>query len=347
VRNTIRKVTITDIAQVAGVSKSTVSLVLQGSDLIRPETAARVRDAAGALGYVYNRGAAALRRNSSDVVGVVINDLLNPFFAELLVGMERKLAAAGYVSLMAHTGERLDVQDEVLASLREHRAAGLILCPAFYTPLSLRQTIQGWGIPLLVVIRPLGEGSYDFVGSDNETGTYLATEHLIKQGHRKIAFLGRCAGGPVYDKRRAGYERALAAFDFAAAPEWVIDVPPTRAGGFEGTMRALALTDRPTAAVCYNDVVAFGALGALGEKGLAAGRDFAVIGFDGVAATEHSNPPLSTMNVSPARLGESAAETLLLRLAEPKAPPLTHIAVPRLVIRQSSLPALRSVHEPR
>jgi LacI family transcriptional regulator len=99
--------------------------------------------------------------------------------------------------------------------------------------------------------------------------------------------------------------------------------------------------------VCYNDVVAFGALGALGEKGLAAGRDFAVIGFDGVAATEHSNPPLSTMNVSPARLGESAAETLLLRLAEPKAPPLTHIAVPRLVIRQSSLPALRSVHEPR
>ena len=120
-KNSIRRVTITDIAQVAGVSKSTVSLVLQGSDLIRPETAARVRDAAAALGYVYNRGAAALRRNSSNVVGVVINDLLNPFFAELLVGMERKLAAAGYVSLMTHTGERLDVQDKVLASLREHR----------------------------------------------------------------------------------------------------------------------------------------------------------------------------------------------------------------------------------
>ena len=335
-KNSIRRVTITDIAGVAGVSKSTVSLVLQGSTLIRPETATRVRDAAAALGYVYNRGAAALRRNSSNVVGVVINDLLNPFFAELLVGMERTLATAGYVSLMAHTGERLDVQDKVLASLREQRAAGLILCPAFHTPLLLRQTLQSWGIPLLIVIRPLGEGGYDFVGSDNETGAYLATEHLIKQGHRRIAFLGRSAGGPVYDRRRAGYERALAAFDLTGAPDCIIDVPPTRAGGFEGTVRALALADRPTAAVCYNDVEAFGALGALGEKGLAAGRDFGIVGFDGVAATEHFNPPLSTMNVSPARLGEIAAETLLLRLADPKAPPQTHITVPRLVVRQSS-----------
>ena len=335
-RNTIRQTTITDIAHAAGVSKSTVSLVLQGSALIRPETALRVRDAAGALGYVYNRGAAALRRKSSNVIGVVINDLLNPFFAELLVGMERNLAGAGFVSLMAHTGERLDVQDRVLASLREHQAAGLILCPAFFTPVSLRQTIQGWGIPFLVVIRPLGEGGYDYVGSDNATGTYSATEHLLMQGHRQIAFVGRAAGGPVYEQRRGGYERALAAFGLAAAPEWVIDVPPTRAGGFEGTLRALALRNRPTAAVCYNDVVAFGALGALGEKGLAAGRDFAVIGFDGVAATQHSNPPLSTMDVAPSSLGEIAAETLISRLGDTAAPPRIHLAVPRLVVRQSS-----------
>ena len=329
-------VTITDIARVAGVSKSTVSLVLQGSPRIKPETAARVREAATGLGYVYNRSAADLRRKSSNIIGVVINDLLNPFFAELLVGMERKLVEAGYICLMAHTGERLDVQDKVLASMREYHAAGLILCPAFDTLPSLLRTVQERGIPLLVVIRSLGPGDYDFVGSDNEAGTYLATEHLIKQGHRRIALLGRKGGGAVYEQRRAGYGRALAAYGMGGSPDWVINIPPTRAGGREGMLQVLALANRPTAAVCYNDVVAFGALAALGEKGFAAGSDFAVIGFDGVAATEHSNPPLSTMDVAPGRLGEIAAEVLLARLADPAAPPHRCIATPRLVVRQST-----------
>src|SRR5262245_1823085 len=123
-------VTINDVAHAAGVSKSTVSLVLQNSALIKQETAERVRNAAEKLGYVYNRQAADLRRKSSNIIGVVINDLGNPFFAELLVGMERKLADAGYICLMAHTEERLDIQERVLASMREHHAAGLILCPA-------------------------------------------------------------------------------------------------------------------------------------------------------------------------------------------------------------------------
>lgn len=331
-----RSVTITDIARAAGVSKSTVSLVLQGSPLIKPETTARVKEAAAALGYVYNRRAADLRRKSSNMIGMVINDLTNPFFAELLVGMERKLVEAGYISLMAHTDERLDVQDKVLASMREYHAAGLILCPAFDTPPSLLNTIQAWGIPLLVVVRPLGEGHYDFVGSDNEAGTFTATEHLAKQGHRRIALLGRMGGGAVYEQRRAGYERAMRTYGLAIAPEWVIDVPPTRSGGREGILQVLTLSPPPTAAVCYNDVVAFGASSALGERGLTVGRDFAVIGFDGVAATAHSNPPLSTVDVEPSHLGEIAAEILLKRLRDPEGAPIKHLATPQLVVRQSS-----------
>jgi LacI family transcriptional regulator len=182
----------------------------------------------------------------------------------------------------------------------------------------------------------LGPGDYDFVGSDHEAGTYLATEHLIKQGHRRITFLGRKGGGVVYEQRRAGYVRALATYGMVGSPAWVIDVPPTRAGGRDGMLQVLALADRPTAVVCYNDIVAFGALAALGEKGLAAGRDLAVIGFDGVAATEHSNPPLSTMDVAPGRLGEIAAEVLLARLADPTAPANVRVATPRLVVRQST-----------
>jgi LacI family transcriptional regulator len=331
-----RSTTITDIARAAAVSKSTVSLVLQGSPLIKAETSARVRQAADALGYVYHRGAAALRRQSSKIIGMVINDLTNPFFAELLVGMEHKLMEAGYVSLMAHTGESLPTQERVLASMREYHAAGLIVCPAFHTAPGVLESIRASGIPLLVVVRPIGAGVYDFAGSDNETGTFMATEHLILRGHRRIAFMGRVGGGPIYELRRSGFQRAMAQHGLAIAGDWIIDIPPTRTGGREGIRQVLARPDHPTAAVCYNDVVAFGAMGALGEQGMVAGRDFAIIGFDGVADAAHSNPPLSTISVDPGRLGEVAAELLLQRLREPSTPALRYLAAPRLVVRQSS-----------
>jgi LacI family transcriptional regulator len=329
-------VTITDLAREAGVSKSTVSLVLQGSPLIRPETAARVREAAERLGYVYNRRAAELRRKSSNIIGVVINDLANPFFSELLVGMERRLVEAGYVCLMAHTDERLDIQEKVLASMREHHAAGLIICPAFGTPDSVYEAVARWGMPLLVLIRPLRKNKFDFAGSDNEAGTALATEHLISQGHKRIAFLGRVGAGPVYEQRLAGYTRAMKKHKLPIDPAWIINVAPTRAGGREGIGQVLALPDPPKAAVCYNDIVAFGALSGLGERGLLAGRDFSLIGFDGVAGTEHSNPPLSTIDVGAGRLGEVAADILLKRIRSPGGAPVRYLAAPTLVVRQSS-----------
>jgi LacI family transcriptional regulator len=333
-----RSVTITDVASEAKVSKSTVSLVLQGSPLIAPETAERVRQAAEALGYVYNRRAADLRRKSTNVIGVVINDLLNPFFAELLVGMERRLVDAGYISLMAHTDERLDVQEKVLTSMREYNAAGLILCPAFDTPPALLQAIRASGTPLVITVRPVGTGEYDFVGADHERGMLAVTRHLIELGHRRIAFLGRIGGGPVYEQRRTGYRRAMQEHDLPVAPEWIVNIALTREGGRDGLRRVLAMEPRPTAAICYNDVVAFGAMSEAGEQGLVVGRDLSLTGFDGVIASAHTNPPLTTADVRPAELGAAAADVLLQRLAHPDAPPIQSLAEPRLVVRQSSGP---------
>jgi LacI family transcriptional regulator len=238
---------------------------------------------------------------------------------------------------MAHTDERLDLQEKVLASMREHHAAGIILCPVFDTPVSVQETVEDWGIPLLVVIRPLSNRRFDFAGADNETGTCLATEHLIAQGHKRIAFLGRAGAGLVYERRLAGYNRAMKKHKLRVDPAWLINVAPTRAGGRDGIRQVLGLRNPPGAAVCYNDIVAFGALRGLGERGLMAGRDFSLIGFDGVAATEHSNPPLSTMDVEPGALGQTAADVLLRRIREPGSAPVRHLAVPRLVVRQSSV----------
>ena len=329
-----RPKTIIDVAAEANVSKSTVSLVLQGSELIPDKTAERVRDAARKLGYVYNRRAAELRRKSSNTIGVVINDLMNPFFAEVLVGLERKLVDAGYVVLMAHTSESLERQEKVLLTMREHHAAGIAFCPALGTPQSLIKTVKAWGIPLVVMVRTLGSGSYDYAGSDNAQGVQIATEHLIAAGHRRIAFLGG-RSGPVLDQRLQGYKAALAKAGISFDENLVFASNPTRAGGY-ATMKALLDLRPPVkAAVCYNDVAAFGAMSALGERGLHAGTDFALMGFDNVVDAAHSNPPLSTVDIRPGELGEHAASILLARIEDPGQPKRQYLAVPNLVLRQS------------
>jgi LacI family transcriptional regulator len=331
----LRPATILDIAAEAKLSKSTVSLVLQGSALIRPETAERVREAARKLGYIYNRRAAELRRQASNTVGVVINDLMNPFFAEVLVGLERKLDDAGYTVLMAHTSESLDRQAKVLQAMREQGAAGIALCPVLGTPASLVRTVKTWGIPLVVMVRTLGRGSYDFAGADNSRGVQMATEHLIRTGHRRIAFIGGRTG-PVLDQRLNGYRQALAEAGLPFDESLVFAANPTRKEGFERMGDVLDRMPRVAAAVCYNDLVAFGALAALGARGLRAGRDFALMGFDNVLDAEHSNPPLSTVNVRPSEIGEQAAAVMLERILDPKRSARQFVAQPSLVLRDSA-----------
>jgi LacI family transcriptional regulator len=330
-----RPVTILDVADAAGVSKSTVSLVLQGSPLIREETAAKVRKVAKSIGYVYNKRAADFRRQSSNVVGVVINDLMNPFFAEVLIGIERKLVEAGFITLMAHTNESVEMQTKVLQSMREQHAVGIIVCPAFGTPVSMVKQVQAWGMPLLVMVRSLGKGDYDYAGSDNELGTFMATAHLLAAGHRRIGFIGG-QGGPVFDERMRGYRSAMKKHRLKEDPALICAALPTRQGGYTALQRLLEASPRATAAVCYNDIAAFGALAALGERGITAGRDFAIIGFDGVLDTAHSNPPLSTIDIHPGTLGESAAALMLERLKNPNGARKRHISTPELLLRKSA-----------
>lgn len=333
--NGTRATTILDVAAAANVSKSTVSLVLQGSGLIPAETSDRVREAAAKLGYVYNRRAAELRRQSSNAIGVVINDLRNPFFAEVLVGLERKLVDAGYIVFMAHTNEDLDRQQKLLTAMREQGIAGIAMCPALGTSASLPKTVKSWGIPLVVMIRTLGAGSYDFSGADNSLGVQQATDHLIKAGHKRIAFLGGITG-PVLQQRLDGYKASLAKNRVNFDPELVMTSPPTREGGHNAMVTLLKSRKGVNAAVCYNDLTAFGALSALGDSGLRAGTDFALMGFDNVLDTAHSNPPLSTVDVKPEVMGEKAAALLLARIKEPDLKLQKYLQVPTLVLRQSA-----------
>lgn len=335
-------VTIVDIARAAGVSKSTVSLVLKGSPLVKGETRERVTRAMEELGYVYNRGAASLRQARSSIVGMVINDLANPFFAELAIGIERALQSSGHIPFIANTAESVVRQAEVVRSMREHGAAGIVLCPALDTDAQEVESLGGSGLPLILAIRRVAGARVASVTSDNVAGALRATRHLIGLGHRRIAYLGGVERMVVRQDRVAGFRQAMEAANLPVPPELLVESMPTKEGGVEAMSRLLAQARPPTAVVCFNDVVAIGAMMALARHGLQAGRDMALVGFDDTAEARHAVVPLTTVSVDAVGLGERAAQMLLRQIAAGERRIETFTGEARLVVRESCGAALQA-----
>ena len=329
------KATIVDIANAAGVSKSTVSLVLTGRGAVKAETRERIQQAMSALGYVYNRSAANLRNSHSKVVGLVINDLSNPFFAEFAIGVETVLQMAGHVAFVANTSESIVRQEQVMRMMREHGASGIIVCPALNTDAEdLRRSVGG-DTALLIAIRRLPGLAANTVMPDNVAGAARITRHLVNLGHRRIAFIGGMNAMVVRQDRFKGFSDALGNAGCRVDSRLNLESMPTRDGGFAAMSAALALPQRPTAVVCYNDVVAIGAMRAAAKRGLNTGREIAIVGFDDTSEARHVSPALTTMAVDPLGLGERAAAMLFESMANRDAAPKTYIGPTELVIRES------------
>ncbi|GAB2627792.1 LacI family DNA-binding transcriptional regulator [Novilysobacter erysipheiresistens] len=334
-----RRVTLTDIAKACELSRATVSLVLRGSPLVHADTRARVEAELKRQGYVYHRGAANLRRNVSSAVALVINDLSNPFFAEFASGVDEALAEAGYVTLLGSTGESVERQQAVLASLLEHDPAGIILSPAEGSDAARLHALVGPRTPVLVFNRELDAG-WDFLELDNHHGARLATEHLLGLGHRRIAFYGGHRDSSSCRQRRAGYREALAQAGITPEPQWLVESAPTRLEAARQVGALFVRDPAPTAAVCYNDAVALGLVAGLTARGRRAGHDFAVVGFDDIPEAAVSAPPLTTIAADPRARGRQAAALVLQRLQHPDAAPARTVAPARLMVRDSSGHAL-------
>ena len=330
------RITVIDVARAAGVSKSTVSLVLQGSQLVNEATRVRVNTAIRDLGYVYNRGAASLRQAKSRIVGIVVNDLTNSFFAELAVGVDQVVQSAGYVQFLANTGENVDRQREVIASMMEHGISGLVISPARGTTAQDFRPLVTAGIPVVVVVRNIAGAKVSSLMADNHGGAYQAVEHLAGLGHRRIAFLGGFPDTAVFTERMQGYRVALEKSGLSATEDLVIGSAPSRAGGVDAVSRALGLPDRPTAAVCFNDAVAFGACDGLRARKLEPGVDFAVVGFDDVIEARTAVPALTTVSVDPQGMGGRAAQLLLKQINSERTEAETVVTSVRLAVRESS-----------
>lgn len=338
--DTPRRITLNDIAHACGVSRATVSLVLRSSPLVHADTRERVEAEMRRQGYVYNRAAANLRQRVSTAVALVVNDLANPFFAEFAAGVDEALGAKGYVTLLGSSGESAQRQRQVLGSLMEHNPAGVILSPAEGSAFADLETVIGRHTPLLVFNREVaGSASkgflYDFIGLDNRAGARAATELLLAQGHRRIAFYGGHADSSSCRQRRAGYREAMAAAGLEVPDAWMIETAPTR---LEGNARAgLLFADgaTPTAAVCYNDAVALGLMLGLVREGRQPGVDFAVTGFDDIPEAAVGVPPLTTISTDPRERGRQAAAMVVERAAHPGMARRTSV-VPALLTQRAS-----------
>jgi len=330
-----RSTTMIDIARAAGVSKSTVSLVLRGSDLVKAETRGRVDATIERLGYVYNRGAANLRASSSSFVGMVISDLTNPFFAELAVGIESALYALGFVPILANTNEDVERQAYVLRSLREHNVAGIIMSPARGADAWTLANQLPSTMPTIITMRRIVSSPFPYIGPDNRAGSREAVAHLLRLGHRRIAYLGGDEKITTQVERAAGWQDALAAAGIPHEEGLMFPAPPTRAGGRDALGRALALPKPPTALFCYNDIVAMGATRELAMRGLVPGRDVAVVGFDDIAEAEHNAPPLTTVSADTRQMGARCAESLLRLIRGDDPQGLSYAGRTRLVVRES------------
>jgi LacI family transcriptional regulator len=330
------RLTLTEVAVRAGVSRSTASLVLRGSPLVAAETRDRVREAVDALGYVYNRGAATLRASRTKTIGLLVTDLSNPFFAEMAIGVDRVMEAEGYVSFLVSTGESLERQERFLRRMREQGVDGVVLCPATGTTPALLRMLRDWSLPCVQALRHVtlpGDEEGDYAGADYRFGIEQAVEHLVRLGHRRIAFIGGNLLHSATRERWAGFRAAMRRHGLEE--ERILRTPLTRQAGAEAIAALLDSPEPPSAAICFNDIVAFGVMLGLERRGLRAGRDLAVIGVDDLPDAALTEPPLTTVGTLPRVVGEESARLLLRRIADPTRRCERVILPARLVLRAS------------
>jgi LacI family transcriptional regulator len=274
----------------------------------------------------------SLENSRSHAVALIVSDITNPFFAEIIPAIEERLGIEGFVVFVGNTSEDLKKEERLLAKIREYPPDGILICPALGDVESSGRAPNLAGRLPIVAFARRAPG-LDYAGVDNAQGAQLAVEHLYQLGYQRIAFIGGNPNSSAGQERVEGYQRALTRSGLPFDPLLVIPSAPTRRGGYDSVQRLLQIADRPTATLCFNDVVALGVIEAIQLAGLKVGAGFGVIGFNDVSAD--TEPALTTIDTAPRQLGETAAELLLRRIKKPDSLVQTTILHPRLIVRES------------
>lgn len=331
--------TIHEVAALSGVSKSTVSNVLRGSGRVAPTTRARVLEAIETLGYRPNDLARTLVRRRSNFIGLVVGDLANTFYAELVKLVERHAAGSGYHTLLCNTDSRADREAASVEILLQHRVRGVVMLQ-FSGDRAILEQLEEAGLPVVVV--SCWEETATCVAVDDAGGMSLAAEHLASLGHRHVGYVS----GPLIEPatasaRRAGFERAARALGLDTSPEltWAWERPADTLSSSRALRRLLDAPHVPTAFVCANDLLAVQVMEELVRLGRDVPGDVSVLGFDGTDLGALPRIGLTTIAQPRGDLAAWGMRLMLERLDAVTEPEAQHVQLePELVIRRSTAP---------
>lgn len=330
--------TIRDVARLAGVSISTVSLTLSAPERVSDETRRKVADAAAQVGYSANPIAQSLKRGRSRLIGMVVSDITNPFFGNLLLEIESCAMADNYLVVVSDTASSPANEAMILNHLSGQRVAGMILSPCgLYADDAAH--IKRLSMPLVLFDHKVDGVQSDYVGTDNVLASAMLTEHLIRLGHSRIAYIGGTTGLYTAVGRLRGYVQTMQASGLTVDPSLVVDGRYSGQFGYEAAMRLMTRPDRPTAVLAASNVMALGALQALNDLSIACPDEVSLAGIDDVPWSAVIRPRI-TMAIQPVEeLARSAITMLMRRIGatdQAAIPQMDVILAPRLKIGEST-----------
>ncbi|MFV0433107.1 MAG: LacI family DNA-binding transcriptional regulator [Leucobacter sp.] len=330
------KVTLLEVSERAGVSRSTASLVLRGSTRISEETAQRVRQAMTELGYVYNRQAANMRQSQTMTLGLIATDIRNPYFAEVTMAVEEVVHNAGYTLFVGYNLDSLERQREQVEAMVQRQVDGLILLPAIgSTRDSFGQFVWTSGVPIVQISRSFSD-ELDYVGPDNFAAAESVARHIVALGSSSAVLIGGPEGSSARRERVEGLSAGFAGSPVRFDPSGSVATPNVPDGGARGLGEYLEAGHFPDTVICYSDAVAQGVYGELRRRNLEPGNAISVVSFDDLPLAALQHPPLTSVATYPETIGRIAAEMLLQRIADDSAPHQHRLVDTTLKIRAST-----------
>ncbi len=327
--------TINDVAKAAGVSIATVSRVINNPKTVRKQTRDRVQRAMAECNYKYNALARGFVTKRSKTIGLILPTITNPIFAESTKGVQDYVNKNGYQVILGSTDYQQKKEAKLIQAFREMRVDGVLIVTTDLKNQWLQDMIEDQ-FPFVLLYSTVREGPLSSVGVDNHLGGYIATEHLVKMGHRRIAMLaGTFSSSDKSYDRWQGYRKCLEDNGLDYDPKFLVQSPFELEKGKEGIAQLLSRKDKPTAVFCSNDYLAIGALNGAFEMGVQVPDDISIIGFDDIPLASYLRPTLSTIRQPAYQMGAEGAAMLMQRIAEPLEKPTHRLLDLELVIRNS------------
>ncbi|MFM4719053.1 substrate-binding domain-containing protein [Aeromonas bivalvium] len=326
---------IKEVAARAGVSTTTVSHVINETRFVAEETRERVFSAMRDLNYAPSLVARSLKVKETHSIGMLVTTSSNPFFAEVVRGVERYCFEQGYNLMLGNTEGEAETALSYLKMMLRKRVDGLLIMCSEGQQEVFNQLDWLGTLPVVVMDWGLDSDRVDLIADNSHLGGYLATRHLIDLGHREIGCIMGPEGRAPSTQRLAGFRQAMAEAALPVRPEWLQGGEFDCASGFAAMTRLLALPTRPSALFIFNDMMAMGAISAAHLAGLRVPEDISLIGYDNVELAQYLSPPLTTINQPKEALGRLAVTRLLARIHGEQIANRLITQEPDLVIRQS------------